>query len=123
MIERLLFAFVSGALIGIDRGVKRRGAGIKTHILVCCSATLVMLTGQCIDKVYGGTGDVARLGAQVISGVGFLGVGTIMVDGRNHIKGAEVATMATLTLKHWRDHDVTMQMIQGAAGVLFVEKQ
>ena len=43
---RLLLALVAGTLIGIDRGMKRRGAGIKTHVLVCLGATLVMMTGQ-----------------------------------------------------------------------------
>ena len=45
---RLLLALFSGTLIGIDRGMKRRGAGIKTHVLVCLGATLVMMTGQYI---------------------------------------------------------------------------
>ena len=83
---RLLLALLSGTLIGIDRGMKRRGAGIKTHVLVCLGATLVMMTGQYIVDCFGTRQEVARLGAQVISGVGFLGVGTIIVTGRNQVR-------------------------------------
>ncbi len=71
--------------------MKRRGAGIKTHVLVCLGAALVMITGQFIQLNYEGTMDVARLGAQVINGVGFLGVGTIIVTGRNQVRGLTTA--------------------------------
>ena len=88
---RLLLALLAGTLIGIDRGMKRRGAGIKTHVLVCLGATLVMMTGQYIVNSFGTGQEVARLGAQVISGVGFLGVGTIIVTGRNQVRGLTTA--------------------------------
>lgn len=88
---RLVSALIIGVLIGIDRGIKRRGAGIKTHTLVCLGSALVMLTGQYIYVNFGGTMDIARLGAQVISGVGFLGVGTIIVTGRNQVRGLTTA--------------------------------
>ena len=88
---RLLLALVTGTLIGIDRGMKRRGAGIKTHVLVCLGATLAMMTGQYIADYFDSGQEVARLGAQVISGVGFLGVGTIMVTGRNQVRGLTTA--------------------------------
>lgn len=88
---RLIFSVIAGVLIGTDRALKRRGAGIKTHVLVCMGAALVMLTGQFIRLNYEGTMDVARLGAQVISGVGFLGVGTIIVTGRNQVRGLTTA--------------------------------
>ena len=71
--------------------MKRRGAGIKTHVLVCLGATLVMMTGQYIVDCFGTRQEVARLGAQVISGVGFLGVGTIIVTGRNQVRGLTTA--------------------------------
>ena len=76
---RLILAMFLGCLIGIDRGMKKRVAGVKTHMIVCMGATLVMMTGDFIH-VYSngaGIGDTARLGAQVVSGIGFLGVGTI----------------------------------------------
>lgn len=89
---RLLMAAVCGGGIGYLRSVKKRGAGFKTHILVCVGAALIMMTGQYIYAyVSGGNGDVARLAAQVVSGVGFLGAGTIMVTGGNQIKGLTTA--------------------------------
>ena len=88
---RLVFSVVIGFLIGIDRAMKRRGAGVKTHVLVCLGACLVMATGQFISLNYSGNMDVSRLGAQVISGVGFLGVGTIIVTGRNQVRGLTTA--------------------------------
>lgn len=88
---RLAFSLVAGTLIGLDRSMKRRGAGIKTHVLVCLGSALVMMTGQFIQLNYEGTIDVARMGAQVISGVGFLGVGTIIVTGHDQVKGLTTA--------------------------------
>ena len=82
-IFRLLLAMALGCVIGIDRGMKRRVAGVKTHTIVCLGATLVMMTGQYIHLYMnaGGTGDTARLGAQVISGVGFLGAARLWLSG------------------------------------------
>ena len=91
VIIRLAAAVFAGTIIGFDRAMKRRGAGMKTHVLVCLGAALVMLTGQFIQMNYDGNMDVARLGAQVISGVGFLGVGTIIVTGRNQVRGLTTA--------------------------------
>lgn len=89
---RLLLATVCGGAIGFLRSVKRRGAGFKTHILVCLGATLIMMTGEYIFRhVSNGTGDMARMAAQVVSGVGFLGAGTIMVTGKNQVKGLTTA--------------------------------
>jgi len=88
---RLLFALVVGLIIGIDRERKRRVAGIKTHILVCLGSALVMITSQYMMVEFGDMADISRMGAQVISGVGFLGVGTIIVTGRNQVKGLTTA--------------------------------
>lgn len=90
---RLVLAMGLGCIIGIDRGMKRRGAGVKTHTIVCLGAALVMMTGQYIqiNVNTGGSGDVARLGAQVISGIGFLGVGTIIVTGKRYVSGLTTA--------------------------------
>lgn len=88
---RLLFAMLAGMLVGIERSSRGRGAGVKTHTLVCVGAALVMLIGQYMNAVLGNQGDMARLGAQVISGMGFLGVGTIIVTGRNHVRGLTTA--------------------------------
>ncbi|MGL5149933.1 MAG: MgtC/SapB family protein [Clostridium sp.] len=91
IIIRLIFAVIIGGAIGFDRSRKRRAAGLKTHILVCVSSTLIMLLSIYINENFGGSGDVARLGAQVISGIGFLGAGTIIVTGNNKIKGLTTA--------------------------------
>lgn len=92
IIIRLVFSMVVGLLIGIDRGLKRRGAGIKTHSLVCVGSALVMLTSEYIYRSFpDGRVDLARLGAQVICGIGFLGVGTIMVTGKNQVRGLTTA--------------------------------
>lgn len=89
---RLLFSLIVGIVIGIDRGLKKRGAGIKTHALVCMGSALVMLTSEYISMQFPEMkADMARMGAQVISGVGFLGVGTIMVTGRNQVRGLTTA--------------------------------
>ena len=88
---RLLFALIVGLIVGIDRERKRRVAGIKTHILVCLGAALVMITSQYMMERFGDVADISRMGSQVISGVGFLGVGTIIVTGRNQVRGLTTA--------------------------------
>ena len=87
---RILAAVIIGGLIGLERGLKNRPAGLRTYMLVCVGACLVMLTNQYMCQVYG-TGDPVRMGAQVVSGIGFLGAGTIIVTRRNQIKGLTTA--------------------------------
>jgi len=91
MFLRLLSALMVGTIIGIDRSMKRRGAGIKTHVIVCLGSAIVMMTSQYMMQIYPDAADLGRMGAQVISGVGFLGVGTIIVTGRNQVKGLTTA--------------------------------
>ena len=83
-------ALIAG-IIGIERGRKKRPAGFRTHILVCIGATIIMITNQYIIEVMNMSSDPTRLGAQVISGIGFLGAGTIIVDRRNQVKGLTTA--------------------------------
>ncbi len=87
---RITMAIVLGGIIGMERGMKNRPAGLRTYMLVCMGACIVMVTNQYIYQVYQ-TGDPVRLGAQVISGIGFLGAGTIIVTPRNQIKGLTTA--------------------------------
>ena len=87
---RILAAVVIGGLVGLERGLKNRPAGMRTYMLVCVGACLVMLTNQYIFQVFQ-TGDPVRMGAQVVSGIGFLGAGTIIVTRRNQIKGLTTA--------------------------------
>jgi len=87
---RILLSVVIGGALGLERGSKRHPAGFRTYILVCLGATLVMMTNQYIFETFH-TGDVSRLGAQVISGIGFLGAGTIIITGRSQVKGLTTA--------------------------------
>lgn len=87
---RIVTALILGCIIGLERGVKRRGAGTKTHTIVCLGSALVMLTAQYMEVAFPGKADIARMAAQVISGVGFLGVGTIIISG-HQVKGLTTA--------------------------------
>lgn len=87
---RLSFSAIAGALVGYDRTVKRRPAGIKTHALLCLSSCLVMITSQYL-AVHFNMNDLARIPAQVISGIGFLGAGTILVTRNSQVKGLTTA--------------------------------
>lgn len=98
VILRLAFAAVAGGLIGMERELKGRPAGMKTFSLVCIGASMVMVTNEYIIKyLSNGTGDIARLAAQVISGIGFLGAGTIIVTGNNQIRGLTTAAALWVT--------------------------
>lgn len=90
IILRPLCAMVIGGIIGLERGMKNRPAGLRTYILVCMGACLIMLTNQYLYQVTQ-SGDPMRLGAQVVSGIGFLGAGTIVVTKHNQIKGLTTA--------------------------------
>ena len=87
---RLLLAFVSGGIIGYERSYKRVDAGIRTHSIVCMASCAIMITNIHMYTVYG-TGDPVRMPAQVISGVGFLGAGCILVTGDRRIRGMTTA--------------------------------
>lgn len=86
VIIRIIVSVILGAVIGIDRGAKRRGGGARTTTTVCIGATLVMLMEQYLMQSFPDMADMTRMAAQVVSGVGFLGAGTILVAGRQ-IKG------------------------------------
>ena len=87
---RLVCAILLGGLMGIEREKKNRPAGLRTYMLVCVGSCLIMLTNQYIYQTTG-AGDPMRLGAQVVSGIGFLGAGTIIVTKRNQIRGLTTA--------------------------------
>ena len=91
ILVRILLSVTCGGAIGLSRSVKRINAGFKTHSLVCMGSALIMLTGEYIFETFGDVGDISRLPAQVISGVGFLGAGTIIVTGKAHVKGLTTA--------------------------------
>ena len=87
---RLFLALLLGGIIGLERERKHRPAGFRTYMLVCMGAALTMMISQfLIDEGY--SSDASRIGAQVVSGVGFLGVGTIIVTKRQQVKGLTTA--------------------------------
>lgn len=99
---RLVLAMLFGGLIGLERERKRRPAGFRTYMLVCLGAALTMILSQYeyvmintrwaeIAAEVGMQTDVSRFGAQVINGIGFLGAGTIIVTGRQEVKGLTTA--------------------------------
>ena len=90
VILRIFVAALFGGAIGLERGMKNRPAGLRTYMLVCVGSCLIMLTNQYLFQV-SGAGDPMRLGAQVVSGIGFLGAGTIIVTTRSQIKGLTTA--------------------------------
>lgn len=103
MLLRLFLALLCGGVIGLERVRKRRPAGFRTYMLVCLGATLTMLLGQYTYTMMetqwaeqvasvGGSLDIARYGAQVINGIGFLGAGTILTAGaRKQVRGLTTA--------------------------------
>ncbi len=98
---RLLFASMAGGLVGLDRAKKHRAAGFRTHMLVCMGAALTMVLGTYLSIMIAGElwgldasayrTDVSRFGAQVINGIGFIGAGTIIITGRQQVKGMTTA--------------------------------
>ena len=90
VVLRIAAALFMGGALGLERGMKNRPAGLRTYMLVCVGSCLIMMTNQFIFQTTG-TGDPTRMSAQVISGIGFLGAGTIVVTQHNQIKGLTTA--------------------------------
>ncbi|MDC7243708.1 MAG: MgtC/SapB family protein, partial [Sphaerochaetaceae bacterium] len=91
ILVRLVLAMVFGGLIGLERETKRRPAGFRTHILICVGSALTTLTSQYLYLEMHMYTDLARLGAQVIAGMGFIGAGTIIITKRKDVKGLTTA--------------------------------
>lgn len=91
---RVVLSVICGGIIGLEREDKSRPAGFRTHILVCLGSSLIMILSEYMFLTYYSryniTSDPLRLGAQVISGIGFLGAGTIIHHGTS-IKGLTTA--------------------------------
>ena len=90
-VARILLAMILGGFIGIERERSKRPAGFRTHILVCVGACMTALIGLFVWEQMGDVTDPVRISAQVISGIGFLGVGTILVKENDHITGLTTA--------------------------------
>lgn len=91
VLVRLLLAFFIGGFIGAERGKQGRAAGMRTHILVCIGASLTSMIGIYSNYILGFTGDPMRIAAQVVSGIGFIGAGTILIKGGTQITGLTTA--------------------------------
>lgn len=88
---RLVLAVLCGGIIGLEREVRRRSAGFRTHILICMGSAITILTNLYLYQVMHLYTDISRMGAQVIAGVSFVGAGTIIVTRSRHIKGLTTA--------------------------------
>ncbi|MBR5280911.1 MAG: MgtC/SapB family protein [Clostridia bacterium] len=97
---RAILAIVVGCLIGAERAKHGRAAGMRTHILVCLGAAMTAMTSLYVSEVLNYGGDVLRIPAQVISGIGFLGAGMIILKSNNTIVGLTTAAgiWATATI-------------------------
>ena len=91
MVLRLALAMLCGGVIGYGRSRKERPAGFRTHILVCLGAAVAMMTGLYVFLELKLPTDISRLGTAVISGLGFIGAGTIVVTKKMSIKGLTTA--------------------------------
>ena len=87
---RLILALILGALLGIERERKQRPAGLRTYTLVCLGSALAAVTNEYICTIYP-SADPARIPAQIVSGIGFLGAGTILVTKEHQVKGLTTA--------------------------------
>ena len=90
IIFRAILAVLLGGFIGTERAKHGRAAGMRTHILVCLGSALTSMTGVFVNQTFGG-GDVLRISAQVISGIGFLGAGMIILKNGNIVTGLTTA--------------------------------
>ena len=91
VIVRMLAAVLCGGTIGIERSRKRRPAGFRTHILICLGAAMTTMTSQFLYLELRLYTDIARVGAQVVAGIGFIGAGTIIVTRNRRVKGLTTA--------------------------------
>ena len=88
---RLILSFLCGTVIGLERSYRNKPAGFRTHTLVCLAACIASVTGLYLYLVAELPADISRIGAQVISGLGFIGAGTIVVTRKNTVKGLTTA--------------------------------
>jgi len=91
MVLRMVLSVICSGIIGLERSAKNRPAGLRTHTLVCMAAAIASMTGHFLYLNLLLPTDISRMGAQVISGLGFLGAGTIIVTKKQTIKGLTTA--------------------------------
>ena len=88
---RMILAVTCGGLIGLERTFRRRPAGMRTHMLICLGASITTMTSQYLLLYMNYYTDMARMGAQVVAGIGFIGAGTIIVTRHQRVKGLTTA--------------------------------
>ena len=122
VIIRILVAVLAGALVGLEREVHGRAAGLRTHMMVSLGAALTSLIGlYCVQKL-GLSADPLRIGAQVISGIGFLGAGTILLRrGGSHITGLTTAAGVWTAAAIGLAVGIGGERVQDAAAVVLIE--
>lgn len=92
IVTRIVLAILIGGIVGVEREIDSKVAGLRTHMLVSLGSAVVMITNQYMYEFFPDANvDIARLGAQVISGIGFLGAGTILVTSNNQVSGLTTA--------------------------------
>lgn len=95
---KILLSAFCGGLIGLEYKIKGHFAGLKTFSLVCMGAAIAMVTNEHICSLLpAGTGDLTKMASQVISGIGFLGAGTIIVTNHNQVIGLSTAAALWVT--------------------------
>ncbi len=87
---RIFLSMLFSGILGYEREKKHRPAGFRTYIIVCLGSTLAMMTGLYVSALTGSS-DPARIPAQAISGIGFLGAGTILITKQNRVRGLTTA--------------------------------
>ena len=117
MIIRLCVGFLAGAAIGLERSSRRQVAGLRTHILITTGATLLMLLSIYLPQNFVRGGDPARIAAQVVSGIGFLGAGAIIRLG-NNIRGLTTSASLWFTAAVGLAIGAGMFVVAGAAVVI-----
>jgi putative Mg2+ transporter-C (MgtC) family protein len=111
VLVKMICAFILGGLIGLERSYNHKNAGFRTHILVCIGACVASLTGLFLYLGLKVPTDMSRIGAQVVTGLGFIGAGTIVVTRKKTVKG--LTTAAGL----WTDGVIGIAVVAGYYGV------
>ncbi|MCR4952074.1 MAG: MgtC/SapB family protein [Solobacterium sp.] len=91
VVIRLVMAFTAGTVIGLERSYKNKAAGFRTHTLVCLGASIASMVGIYLYVVMRLPADMSRIGAGVVTGLGFIGAGTIVVTSKKEVKGLTTA--------------------------------
>ena len=90
---KIIFSVFLGGLVGLEREIKHKPAGLRTNILICLGSTIIMIVSLNLSEIYGNIVDPSRIAAQVVTGIGFIGAGTI-IRSRGSVHG--LTTAATI---------------------------